>query len=197
MKKALTALTVMLTVAIVSAENIDPYGADEQYAWNENTGWLNFEPSVGPGVQVEGDKLSGFVWGENIGWINLSPTSFGGVTYDSGRHLAGYAWGENVGWINFNPSYGGVSIDSAGNFSGWALGENIGWIHFNSTSPVAYGIQACVVGMHDLANFASQWLVSGSGNIADLYPDNNVDFKDFGKLASYWFDFCADNWRLK
>jgi hypothetical protein len=58
-------------VSLCAAENIDPYGTGAQYGWSENTGWMNFQPSQGPGVQVEGGTLSGFVWGENIGWINL------------------------------------------------------------------------------------------------------------------------------
>jgi hypothetical protein len=191
-------LCLFLTIAAaVRAENIDPYEDGSQFAWSENVGWNNFEPSQGSGVTVRGGKVTGYIWQENVGWINLSPANYDGVTYDIGRHLNGYAWGENVGWINFNPTYGGVSIDSSGIFSGWAWGENIGWIHFSSTSPVAYKVQACVVSMDDLAHFADQWLASGSGNIADLYPDEKVDFKDFGKLAADWCDFCGDNWQLK
>ena len=41
----------MLTVLIMgintaSAENIDPYDDGSQYAYGENVGWLNFEPSL-------------------------------------------------------------------------------------------------------------------------------------------------------
>jgi hypothetical protein len=190
-------LATMFISASAFAQNIDPYNDGSKYAYGENVGWMNFKPATS-GVSVHDRKVSGYVWQENIGWINLSPASYGGVTYDASWKCGGYAWGENVGWINFNPaSGGGVRIDSAGNFSGWAWGENIGWIHFASTSPVAYKVRACVVGMDDLGHFVAQWLASGSGNPADLLADSKVDFKDFAIFASDWCSFCADNWQLK
>ena len=107
---------LMLSIGQSFAENIDPYDDDSQYAYGENVGWLNFEPSQGPGVHVYSDRVEGYVWAENIGWINLSPSSYGGIINDGIGNLSGYAWGENVGWINFNPTNGGVTIDSEGNF---------------------------------------------------------------------------------
>ena len=167
---------------ICLAENVDPYNDGSQYAYGENVGWLNFEPNQGPGVQVSSGAVQGFVWAENIGWINLSPTNYGGVANDGPGNLSGYAWGENVGWINFNPTSGGVAIDSEGVFNGWAWGENIGWISFDSTK--AYNVQACVVMLEDLVNFASGWL-------------NGADNEDFAELAQHWLDFCPDGWQLK
>ena len=86
--------------SISNAENIDPYEDDSQYAWSENAGWFNFEPSLGDGVHVYNDMVEGYVWCENIGWLNLSPATYGGVLNDGFGNLSGYAWGENVGWIN-------------------------------------------------------------------------------------------------
>src|SRR4029434_8427813 len=56
-------------VDIAWAENIDPADDTSQYAWAENIGWLNAEPSGdgGPGVQVGDSQLSGWMWGENMG----------------------------------------------------------------------------------------------------------------------------------
>ncbi len=192
---------LVLSCGDLCAENIDPYEDGSQYAYGENVGWLNFEPNAGDGVQVESDVLTGFVWAENIGWINLSPSTYGGIANDGTGNLSGYAWGENVGWINVNPVVSGdptdygVKIDSDGNFSGWAWGENIGWIHLQSTSPVAYGVQACVVTLDDLQNFASYWL--GTNSAADLDPTGSVDMADYSIFASYWQDFCPDGWQLK
>lgn len=191
---------VFVSAAIVNAENIDPYDEDSQYAYGENVGWLNFEPGQGPGVQVSSADVQGFVWAENIGWINLSPTSHGGVVNDGAGNLSGYAWGENVGWINFAPTVPGdpadygVKIDDDGNFSGWAWGENIGWVNFNL---IENYVTVCKVNFEDLANFMSQWLVSGSGNPADLNIDNDVDLFDYSIFAGYWLDYCPDNWQLK
>ncbi len=78
------------------AENIDPDSDGSQYAWGENVGWINFQPSFGPGVTVTDSTVEGYAWGENIGWISLSPTN-GGIVNDGNGNLSGYAWGENVG----------------------------------------------------------------------------------------------------
>jgi len=125
---------ITLLAPSAHAENIDPDNDGSQYAWGENLGWINFEPSYGSGITVTNSAVSGYAWGENIGWIKLDPV-FGGVVNDGNGNLSGYAWGENVGWINFDPTGGGVSINACGEFDGYAWGENIGWISFN----LAYG----------------------------------------------------------
>ena len=193
----ISVFTILIFISILSAENIDPYENNSQYAYGENVGWLNFEPAEGPGVHVAESELTGFVWAENIGWINLSPASYGGVLNDGAGNLSGYAWGENVGWINFAPTNGGVTIDSDGNFGGWAWGENIGWINFNSAQLYGYNVKVCVVGFDDLAEFCGQWLYTGSGLTADLYSDMEVNFKDYCIFASSWLSYCPDGWQLK
>ena len=145
--------------AAVFAENVDPQNDMSQYAWGENVGWINAEPSgnAGPGVTVSGAGVRGYMWGENIGWINMScqnnstcGTSQYGVLNDGAGLLSGYAWGENVGWISFSctntnacgTSNYRVQIDPVtGIWSGYAWGENIGWISFSDTTPVAYKVQ--------------------------------------------------------
>lgn len=121
----------------------------DKYAWSENSGWVNFNPTHG-GVTVYSTYLEGYTWAENIGWIKLgndaggpyNNTSSGdwGVNHDGAGNLSGYAWSENAGWINFNPTHSQVTIDTAtGSFDGYAWGENIGWIHFKNTFP-AYNV---------------------------------------------------------
>jgi hypothetical protein len=122
--------SVTHTYTIAYPGNIDPDSTGCQYAWGENVGWINFNPSWGPGITVTDTAVTGYAWGENIGWINLSPSN-GGVVNDGSGNLSGYAWGENIGWINFGP-LGGVRIGSDGKFTGYAWGENIGWINFSS-----------------------------------------------------------------
>ncbi len=185
--------------SFANAENIDPYQTQAQYAWSENSGWLNFAPNAGSGVHIYSDHLEGYVWGENIGWINLSPSNYGGVYNDGAGNLSGYAWGENVGWINFNPqvfgdsTHYGVVIGADGKLSGWAWGENIGWIRFDDTKD--YNVRVCVVSLDDLYNFSDQWLTTSSP--ADLDDSGNVDIADFGIFANYWQEYCPDNWGLK
>ena len=157
-----------LCIIAVQAESIDPDNDESQYAWSENTGWINAEPQGdgGVGVQVEADKLTGYMWGENVGWISLSCLNQGtcatlqyGVLNDGAGNLTGFSWGENVGWISFSctntSSCGtvnyGVTIDpNTGEFSGFAWGENIGWMSFsctntNSCATIDYGIKTQVV----------------------------------------------------
>jgi hypothetical protein len=199
------AAILVLSFTSTYAENIDPYQDDSQYAYSENVGGLNFEPNVaGPnvGATVSSSKLTGFIWAENIGWINLSPVSYGGIVNDGGGNLSGYAWGENVGWINFDPNvpgdsnHYGVTIDSEGNFDGWAWGENIGWINFNSADLYSYNVKVCKVNFEDLANFVDDWLLTGDLD-ADLSGNDEVDFADYSIFASYWLDYCPDDWHLK
>ena len=160
MPALMLALTALAFAAAIRAfaENIDPANNDSQFAWGENVGWINAEPlgESGPGMQVGGLGLTGYMYGENIGWINLScennntcGTAQYGVTNDNAGNLAGYAWGENVGWISFSCANTnvcgatpyGVTIDPlTGVFSGFAWGENIGWISFADDVPVAYGV---------------------------------------------------------
>ncbi|MHC4659081.1 MAG: hypothetical protein ACYS83_07890 [Planctomycetota bacterium] len=205
-------------VSVAPAENIDPNEDGSQYAYGENVGWMNFEPSQGDGAHVSQTQLTGYVWAENIGWISLScenTASCGTVNYgvinDGSGNLSGYAWSENAGWISFScentGSCGtvdyGVTIEVDGNFSGYAWGENIGWINFNSASLFGYGVKACKVNYKDLANFVEQWLETGcnAGNNwcegADLGGVNTVDFVDYSILAFFWLDYCPDDWPLK
>ena len=196
--KAFVVCMVMLCQAsLLYAENVDPYNDEMQYAYGENVGWLNFEPSQGPGVTVSDANLTGFIWAENIGWINLWPENYGGVSNDGAGNLSGYAWGENVGWINFSPNYGGVTIDADGNFAGWAWGENIGWINFNSADLYGYNVKACKVNFEDLANFVDDWLESDAGLPGDLSGNDEVDFVDYSIFANYWLDYCPGGWQLK
>ncbi len=183
------------------AENIDPHNTGAQYGWAENVGWINAEPSVGGGMQVQSDKVTGWVWGENIGWINLHCQNNGtcatvnyGVVNDGAGHLSGFAWGENVGWINVGPAHGGVTIESDGRLSGWAWGENIGWIRFDGSR--TWSVRVCIVTLEDLANFASDWLEAGNPP-ANLNEDRQVDLIDFDRFAEKWLDYCPDGWPLK
>ena len=205
---AIFVMAILSLGKVASAENIDPYDSNSQYAYGENVGWLNFEPNItdpNAGAMVTSAKLTGFIWAENIGWINLSPVSYGGVVNDGSGNLSGYSWSENAGWISFScentDSCGtvdyGVTIDAEGNFDGWAWGENIGWINFQSADLYGYNIKACMVNFEDLGNFVDDWLKSGQGWPADLADNNDVDFVDYSIFAEHWLDFCPESWPLK
>ena len=145
--------------ALFAEETIDPLDDGSQWAWGENAGWLNFEPSLGPGVTVDDYEVTGYVWAENIGWINLSPAEYGGVFNDGLGNLSGWAWGENVGWISFScentlscgdVDYGvridyGAAPDGHDRIVGYAWGENIGWVNFDLTTQSESGVVTLVV----------------------------------------------------
>jgi len=114
------AIVLFVFFSLASGENIDPDNDGSQYCYGENIGWINLQPSQGPGITVTDTAVSGMAWGENVGWINFSPSN-GGVFNDGNGNLSGYAWGENVGWIKFDPAGAGVIINPAtGMFSGKA-----------------------------------------------------------------------------
>jgi len=159
------------------AGNIDPDGDNSLYAFGENIGWVNFDPSIGPGVTVTDSAVTGLAWGENAGWIKLDPTN-GGVTNDGSGNLSGYAWGENIGWISFScentiscatVDYG-VTIDPAtGVFEGDAWAENVGWIRFKSTGAATFGVK-------------TSW---GGGQSSDTDGDGLTDALESG--------YCTDS----
>ena len=107
------------------------------YAWNENTGWIDFSQ-----VTVSSSALSGYAYSPNIGWISLNcsntsscGTAEYGVTNSNGT-LSGYAWSENTGWVDF----GGVTVNTSnGVFSGYAYSPNIGWISLNCSNTTSCG----------------------------------------------------------
>ena len=150
-----TALPVMGVVLLSSAtaifsENIDPANDGSQYAWAENLGWINAEPSGngGPGVQVSDFDLTGWLWAENAGWISLSCKNTSscdavpyGVLNTCAGTLSGFAWAENLGWIDLAPALAGITIDPlTGEFHGRAWSENGGFVGFNCADTASCGV---------------------------------------------------------
>ena len=145
----LAAVMCVGRLTALGSGNID---ANNKFAWSENAGWFNFNPTNG-GVTVVVERpqwLSGYAWAENIGWVKLGNAAGGpyantatntwGVNIISGK-LTGYAWSETCGWMRFDPTNASVTLDwPTGTFDGYAWAENLGWIHFRNGSP-AYSVQ--------------------------------------------------------
>lgn len=122
----LTLLLAAVSVNVVFAAT-GTIIAPNQYAWDDNGGYVNWLASGG-NVTVTDTALTGYIWSAGFGWINLSPT-LGGVTNASGT-LAGFAWGENTGWIDFT----GVTIDQYGVFHGHTVPQStFGTMTFDCT----------------------------------------------------------------
>lgn len=96
-----------------------------QYAWGENTGWVNFLPDNGS-ITITDSGITGYAWDARHGWINMNPTN-GGVDNDGEGNLSGSAWSLGGGWIDFDD----VSINSSGKFVGIADGDVYGQLTFN------------------------------------------------------------------
>ena len=146
----LLAIPVLVIGGVAFAENIDPGNDGSRYAWAENLGWINLQPSGpgGPGVQVSDSDLTGWAWSENVGWVSLSCTNRScaggsyGVTNDGCGTLAGHAWSENAGWINFAPTGEGVTIDPQDGDLQWAglVGERgVDHVLLGRSQPVPCG----------------------------------------------------------
>lgn len=153
----------LVGATIVTAETIDPNGDGSQYAWSENTGWINAEPGGdgGPGMSITTGGVEGWLWSENLGWISLSCENTlscssvdYGVFHDDLGGLLGFGWSENAGWISFSCENTGscaalpysVSLDpGTGELSGHAWSENVGWVVLScattaSCASVGYGV---------------------------------------------------------
>jgi hypothetical protein len=62
--------------------NHDGLGNLRGYAYGANIGWINFENTGAPTVDLRTGKLSGYVYNANCGWISLS-NAFAYVQTDS------------------------------------------------------------------------------------------------------------------
>jgi hypothetical protein len=156
-------VTILLFLPFAaSAENIDPDNDGSQYAWGENTGWINFAPTGG-GVTINPVTgiFSGYAWGENIGWINFAPngkpvkTSWTGVIPDISVSPTSYNFGDavvgsssapqtftisNIGTADLHIS--GMTLSDITNYS---LNVNGGSSPCGSTTPTITPDSSCTV----------------------------------------------------
>ncbi len=180
------------------AENIDPAADGSKYAYGENIGWLNAEPSGdgGPGVEVSDFGLTGWFWGENIGWVSMScqnsvscATVDYGVTNDGHGKLGGFAWSENGGWINFAPSTSSVVVDpNTGAFEGSAWSENMGWISMSCNST-----GSCASVDYGITTGWCQSVLAAPAGIPDLSMDrqgNDVELSWLAVGTADWYEIA-------
>ncbi len=52
--------------------NHDGAGNLRGYAWSESVGWIVFEDSGAPSVDLQTGVMNGLAWGEAVGWLNFS-----------------------------------------------------------------------------------------------------------------------------
>ena len=110
--------------------NQDGFGNLRGYAWGANIGWINFEATGVPRVDLATGNLSGSVWSANCGWISLSNTvAF--VQTDSIRQGVLAPNGLPIAWLlqNFGTTNISASADPTGK------GMNIGQDYLAGTDP--------------------------------------------------------------
>jgi len=114
----------------LASESIGTINDSYKYAWGENLGWVNFNPSNG-GLTITDTVITGFAWSKTYGWISFSPNNVS-VTNNCSGQLGGSAWSSLKGWITM----AGVTIDSSGKFIGAAgsSGTPAGRISFTCDS---------------------------------------------------------------
>jgi len=199
---------LLVSATATAQSNVDP---DNKFAWQENTGFVNFRDAGGgaDGVVIGSDFFSGFAWSENAGFINFGDGApANGVAYsntDGSDHgvnvlstgfLDGLAWAENLGWVNCGaePFIGadGARLED-GRLRGWCWLENAGWLNLDDMNvfvavdcPGDLNNDGLVDGA-DLGLLLLAWAPSGPvSSIADLNGDNKVDGADLGLLLLGW-----------
>lgn len=92
--------------------SVAPDGQLSGYGWNSTTGYIDFDPQVGPtdyGAIHNPDQnpsVGQYAWNDGFGWIfmryDLYDVSYG-VNLEENGNLSGYAWSE-LGWIDYDPA---------------------------------------------------------------------------------------------
>lgn len=116
---------LFLLLPFISLASTTDGTIQNQYAWGENVGWVNFLPTDG-NIHITDSAITGYAWDKEYGWINLAPAQ-SGIKNDGAGNLSGYAWSAGGGYINFS----GVTINSSGKFTGTASGVTYGRMTFD------------------------------------------------------------------
>lgn len=151
MKRFLTAVALLGSLAFTQAGVPTTIDTTNKYAYGANIGWVNWY-GRGPGGDIPSGAVigeyvcSGYIYAANVGWISLgngSPVNriqyqnnaindFG-VNNDGLGNLRGYAYGQNIGWINFE-NIGAPAVNlRTGQLSGYVWSANCGWISLSNS----------------------------------------------------------------
>jgi hypothetical protein len=190
-------MVLLLPLAAVAQSTID---ATQKYAWDANTGWINFRPSAADGVVAGEAFCSGYAYSGNLGWIHFgdgTPTNghtYGnsdevdyGVNHDGEGNLSGYAYSANTGWIHFGWA---AASDSnrprinllTGAFAGYAYGANTGWINLGSGYLETDSLSAPDT---DGDGMADAWERARFRSLASMGPGSNQDGDPATDLQEY------------
>lgn len=112
------------------------------YAWNENIGWIDFNPATFDSATDTFQGIATIVAFDDAGQDgdlilqgDCTPSCGGfGVSINGSNQIVGYAWNSIIGWVEFAPAFGGVYYSPAVNpsTSGYAWNDLVGWIEMSS-----------------------------------------------------------------
>ena len=170
-----------------------------KFAWEANSGWMNFAPSAEFGMVAGESFLSGYVFHANTGWMRLgggAPSdrvSYSnlnddhGVNHDGCGGLSGFAWSGNTGWVNFG--WAGTNDPNSprlnlltGEFSGFVWNANIGWINLGSGQ---LKTDIIAVGDKDQDGISDQWERDEFGNLSTAGINTDTDGDGISDAAEY------------
>lgn len=110
--------------------NQDGLGNLRGYAWGANIGWIAFENTGAPKVDLFSGKMTGYVWSANCGWISLS-NAVAYVQADSIRPAPLAPDGLPIAWLLQN--FGTTNVNAGADPTG--KGMTIGQDYLAGTDP--------------------------------------------------------------
>lgn len=187
-------LALVLSALSARAGNIDPAF---RYAYDANSGWIDFAPPITNSVVVGNYFLKGYAYSSNYGWINFGngPTNKlaysltgadQGVNADAATgRLTGSAYAANIGWINFgwatsnDPNRARYGVNS-GTFAGYAYSLNVGWLNLSTVKGSSLAIaDSDNDGMDDGWEMTYFGNLTAAGIGTDFDKDGRTDAAEF------------------
>jgi hypothetical protein len=201
------ALTLLLSVAGLSAVAATTITTTNRYAYAANLGWVDWRGDTNNGAVIGEYVCSGYIYSANVGWINLgngspangiryqnnSASDFG-VNQDGSGNLSGMAYAANIGWVVFTNASAGGSLAMAdrpqvdlltGKLSGYAYSANCGWVSLSNafayvqTSSIQKGADT------DGDGIADAWELTYTNTLAAFNASSDADHDGMSDYDEY------------
>lgn len=124
--------------------NMDNSGNLSGYAYGANIGWIIFESTGAPKVDLATGNLSGYAYSANCGWISLN-NAFAHVQTDSSQILVSTYGNSQINGLTRQPN-GAYFIYGTGGtnltYTVWATTNlsSTNWVNLGTTTSGAFGV---------------------------------------------------------